>query len=199
MNADRKMKGKSAMKGEKQLSSPSPAGLFWLFARINTVTLGGGYVIVPVMATSLDKKGWMAEKDFYDIFARAQAFPGPLALSSALLVSIRLCGFRGAIAAFFGVVLPPFAAIILVSGIITKYGSLPAFGRFLEGAGAVVPGLVAAMVWKTASKRTWNFLRIIETIGLATALIFLPAYSLPILLAAIALLYCIEGPCKRSN
>ena len=178
---------------------PTPMGLFWLFAKINTVTLGGGYVIVPVMATSLEKKGWMAEKDFYDIFARAQAFPGPLALSSALLASIRLCGWEGAIAAFFGVVLPPFFALILVSGIISKYGSLPAVKRFLEGAGAVVPGLVAAMIWKTASKRAWNPLRIIETVALAATLILLPAYSLPILLLAIAVFYCIEGLCKRSK
>jgi len=183
----------------EKLKGPTPAGLFWLLAKINSVTLGGGYVIVPVMATSLEKKGWMAEKDFYDIFARAQAFPGPLALSSALLVSLRLCGWKGAVAAFSGVVLPPFLALILVSGALAKTGSLPAVQRFLEGAGAVVPGLVAAMIYKTATKRAWTILRIVETIALAVALIFLPAYSLPILLAAIAMLYCIEGPCKRSK
>lgn len=183
----------------EKLKGPTPAGLFWLLAKINSVTLGGGYVIVPVMATSLEKKGWMAEKDFYDIFARAQAFPGPLALSSALLVSLRLCGWKGAVAAFSGVVLPPFLALILVSGALAKTGSLPAVQRFLEGAGAVVPGLVAAMIYKTAAKRAWTILRIVETIALAVVLIFLPAYSLPILLAAIAMLYCIEGPCKRSK
>jgi chromate transport protein ChrA len=86
-----------------------------------------------------------------------------------------------------------------VSGALAKTGSLPAVQRFLEGAGAVVPGLVAAMIYKTAAKRAWTILRIVETIALAVALIFLPAYSLPILLAAIAMLYCIEGPCKRSK
>lgn len=193
------MKDEQKTEAKGHGSAPRPSELFWLFARINAVTLGGGYVIVPVMAASLERKGWMAEKDFYDIFARAQAFPGPLALSSALLVSQRLCGTKGSIAAFFGVVLPPFAAIILVSGIISRYGSLPAFRRFLEGAGAVVPGLVAAMIWKTAAKRNWTYLRIAETLALSAILILFPAYSLPILLAAIALLYCIEGPCKRSR
>jgi hypothetical protein len=47
----------------KKPKGPTPAGLFWLLAKINSVTLGGGYVIVPVMATSLEKKGWMAERD----------------------------------------------------------------------------------------------------------------------------------------
>jgi chromate transporter len=149
------------------------------------------------MAASLEKKGWMDEKEFYDIFARAQAFPGPLALSTALLTSLRLCGFKGAVAAFCGVILPPFLAIILVSGLLSTYGSLPAVVRFLEGAGAVVPGLVAAMIWKTAAKRAWTPVRIIETIVLSALLILLPAFSLPLLLTAIAGLYCIEGLCKR--
>jgi len=191
------MQNSESEKGRKSDVGPTPAGLFWMLAKINTVTLGGGYVIVPVMATSLEKRGWMDEKEFYDIFARAQAFPGPLALSTALLTSIRLCGFKGAVAAFCGVILPPFLAIILVSGILSTYGSLPAVGRFLEGAGAVVPGLVAAMIWKTAAKRAWTPVRIIETVILSALLILLPAFSLPLLLAAIAILYCIEGLCRR--
>lgn len=179
--------------------APTPARLFWQIAKINAITLGGGYVIVPVTATSFEKKGWIEEKEFYDIFARAQAFPGPIALNTSILAAQRLCGWQGAVAAFFGVVLPPFAAIILVSGLISRYGSLPAVKRFLEGAGAVVPGLIAAMVWKTASKRSWTALRVVETIAVALILILFPAYSLPILLLAISGLYCIEGTCKRSN
>ncbi len=173
--------------------------LFWTIAQINTVTLGGGYVIVPVMATSFEKRGWMNEADFYDIFAKAQAFPGPLALSTAILSSQKLCGTKGAIAAFFGVILPPFLALILVSGVIGSIGSLPAVQRFLEGAGAVVPGIVAAMLWKTASKRKWNVAKAVETIVVAVALILFPGLSLPILLAAIAALYGIEVLCKRSR
>lgn len=177
-------------------SKPTLIELFILLARINTVTLGGGYVIVPVMATSLEKKGWMNESDFYDLFARAQAFPGPMALNSALLVALKLFGPKGIPAAFFGVVLPPFIALILVSGLIQRFGSLPVLRRFLDGAGAVVPGLIAAMIWKNAAKRSWNVPRIIETALLAVLLILLPAFSLPILLLAIVVLYCIEGLCK---
>lgn len=178
---------------------PKLLELFALLARINTVTLGGGYVIVPVMAVSLEKKGWMGESEFYDIFAKAQAFPGPLALNTALLVSLKLFGPKGIPAAFLGVVLPPFLALILVSGLIQRYGSLPAVRRFLDGAGAVVPGLVAAMIWKNATKRSWNLPRIIETAALALLLILLPAFSLPILLLAIVVFYCVEGLCRSSK
>jgi chromate transporter len=176
---------------------PGPWNLFFLFAWINTVTLGGGYAIVPVIGTSLEKRGWMGEQEFYDIFARAQAYPGPSALSTSMLVSIRLCGFKGAVAAFFGVVVPPFLAIILVSSLLTRYGTLPPVKRFLEGAGAVVPGLVGGMVWRTARRRAWNALRVVEVTILTLLLIWFPALSLPVLLGGIALMYGIEGIWKR--
>ncbi|MCE1196633.1 chromate transporter [bacterium] len=183
----------------EQTKKPTPLSLFWAIAQINTVTLGGGYVIVPVMASTFEKRGWMSEGDFFDIFAKAQAFPGPLALSTAILSSQKLCGTKGAVAAFFGVILPPFIALILVSGVIGSIGSLPAVKRFLEGAGAVVPGIVAAMLWKTASKRKWTLAKAIETIVVTVALVLFPSLSLPILLAAIAALYGIEVLCKRSK
>lgn len=184
----------------KKESAPcTPFRLFLLFSRINALTLGGGYVIVPVTANSLDRKGWMKESEFYDIFARAQAFPGPLALSSAILSAKTLCGVPGAVAAFFGVIIPPFVALILVSGILGKVGSLAPVQRFLDGAGAVVPGLVAAMLWKTASRRAWNPGRIAETLILALALVLLPSYSLPILLAGIFLFYGVETKCRSSK
>lgn len=168
-----------------------------MFAQITTVTLGGGYVIVPVIGSALEKRGWMNEDDFYSIFAKAQAFPGPLAMSTAMLVSIRLCGFWGAFAAFWGILIPPFLALILVSDLIRTYGSLPAVQRFLAGAGAVVPGLVAAMVYKSVKKRSWNIPRVAETLILAILLALFPKLSLPILLGGIALLYGIEALCTK--
>lgn len=176
---------------------PTPWCLFWMFAWINTVTLGGGLAIVPVMGRSLQKRGWLTEDDFWDIFARAQAFPGPSALTAAMLASIRLCGFWGAVAAFFGVVLPPFLAIILVSSLLSKYGSLPEVKRFLAGAGAVVPGLVAGMVWRIAKRRSWTALRIVEVVALTMLLILFPTMSLPILLGGLAALYVVEGLWNR--
>lgn len=187
------------MTDAKKNGPPTALGLFLLYSRINAITLGGGYVIVPVMATSLEKKGWMQETEFYDIFAHAQAFPGPIALNAAILSGKKLAGLKGGIAGFFGVILPPFFAIILVSGLLSRYGSLPEVKRFLGGAGAVVPGLVASMIYKMAKKRKWSVPRFVQTAALACTLMFFPKLSLPIMLGGIALFYAIEVICKRSN
>lgn len=191
------MKRQEKIERERDALKPTPFELFRLFASITTVTLGGGYVIVPTIGRALEKRGWMTEERFYDVFARAQAYPGPIALSTALLVSIELRGAAGAIAALCGVVVPPFLVIILVSRLLAAYGSLPAVRRFLEGAGAVVPGIVAAMIWKNAKRRKWTTLRVIELASLASLLILFPQASLPLLLGGILLMYFLEGLCKR--
>jgi chromate transporter len=193
------MRGTEGVVEPRTSGEPTPWKLFLMLASVTSVTLGGGYVIVPVMGRALEKRLWMTEERFYAVFARAQAFPGPYALSTALLVARELCGSRGALAAFFGVVLPPFLAIILVGKLMADFGSLPAVRGFLEGAGAVVPGIVAAMVWKTAKKRDWNVPRIFELAALGTLLILFPSASLPILLGGIPLLYLIESLWKRSG
>lgn len=178
-------------------AGPTPLKLFFLLSSITIVTLGGGYVIVPVIGNSLSKRGWMSEERFYDIFARAQAYPGPMALSTSLLVSIELCGFSGAVAAFFGVVIPPFIAIVFIGSLLSQYGALPFIRRFLEGAGAVVPGIVAAMVWKTARRQKWTLRKTIELIVLSLLLIIFPSMSLPILLGGLLVIYSIECIWKR--
>ncbi len=168
---------------------PTPWRIFIELAKINTVTLGGGYVIVPVIGNTFEKLGWINEKDFYQVFSRAQVFPGPIALSTSFLVSYRIAGVLGAIAALLGVMLPPFFALILVGGFISIYGNTLLFKRFLAGAGAVVPGLVASMLWRTAKNRKWTVRTAIEVIVFAVLLAAFPSQAFFILLGGIALLY----------
>lgn len=178
-------------------NSASPLKIFFALASITFLTLGGGYVIVPVICSNFEKRGWISEERFYSIFARAQAYPGPTALNTSLLVAIELCGLKGAIAAFFGVIIPPFFAILLVSAFLSKFGSLPIVKRFLEGAGVVVPGIVAGMIWKTAKRHPWTVIRAISLAVLTLLLIVFPTANLPILLTGMFVMYCIESLWKH--
>jgi chromate transporter len=182
------------------------------------VTIGGGYAIVPVIGRSLEKRGWLDEERFQTAFAKAQAFPGPIALSTAIICSqIILREQRAAttisgapdaptrpagseagtkaiatLAATAGIVLPPCAALVLVGSVLGRIGQLPGVQRFLHGAGATVPGLVAAMLLRTGKKRRWTAPRAIATAALAAALALFPTASLPILLGALVLFYGME-------
>lgn len=171
---------------------PTPWRLFRVFFGISAVTVGGGYAMVPVIGSALEKRGWVGEEEFYDLFATAQSFPGPLAFTTALVAGRKLGGAAGAAAGALGVLLPPFAAIVLVGALIGRFGDLPAVRAFLDGAGATVPGLVAAMVFKMAKNRKWSLPRVLGVAVLALALVLAPKASLPVFLGGSALCYLLE-------
>lgn len=148
--------------------------------------------MVPVIGSALEKRGWVGEAEFLDLFATAQSFPGPLAFTTALVAGRKLGGAKGAAVAGLGVLLPPFGAIILVGALIGRLGQLAPVQNFLAGAGATVPGLVAAMIWKMAKSRKWTPLRAVATIVVAVALSLLPGLTIPVFFGAIALLYVAE-------
>jgi chromate transporter len=177
-------------------TEPSPLRLFGVFAWISAVTIGGGYAMVPVIGSTLEKRGWIEEEEFYDLFAAAQSFPGPLAYTTSLVVGRKLGGPAGAAASAIGVVLPPFIAIVAVATLLGRFGELPPVKAFLDGAGATVPGLVAAMIWKLTKGRSWTIARAVGTLAVAAALILAPRASLPIFLGSCAILYLVE---KRWN
>jgi len=183
------MKTPAKAGGTAKTIPPTPWRIFLSLAKINTLTLGGGYVIVPVIGNSFEKQGWIKEEEFYRIFSRAQVFPGPIALSTSFLCSYRIAGVPGAIAAVFGVVLPPFLALILVGGFISLYGNTELFKRFLGGAGAVVPGLVGSMLWRTARNRKWSVRTVIEVVMLAVLLVVFPSAAFFILIGGIIVFY----------
>lgn len=180
---------KNGAKKTTKKTEPTPLRIFLTLAQINTLTLGGGYVIVPVIGNSFKKQGWIDEEEFYRIFSRAQVFPGPIALSTSFLCSYKIAGVKGAIAAVLGVVLPPFIALILVGGFISLYGDTELFKRFLKGAGAVVPGLVGSMLWKTAKNRKWTTRALIEVALLTILLVLFLSAAFFILIGGIVVIY----------
>ncbi|MDP3179465.1 MAG: chromate transporter [Spirochaetaceae bacterium] len=172
--------------------APTPSRLFWTFAFISAVTVGGGYAIVPVIGNKLEKRGWVSEDEFHRLFAKAQSFPGPFALTTALLCGKNLAGVPGAAAAAAGMVLPPFGALIVVGAVLGKIGDLQPVRDFLAGAGATVPGLIAAMIWKMSKKRAWTVPRVASAIALTALLAVFPALTLPLFFSGIALMYVME-------
>lgn len=172
---------------------PSPTEIFWLFCRISAVTIGGGYVMVPVIQRSLERKGWFDESAFYELFAAAQGIPGPLALNVACFAGARLRGRAGFAAAAAGVLLPPFAAIVVVAAALHRLADYPAVRGFLDGAYAVVPGLVAALLFNMIKKKRWSKRRALAASLGAFALIASGAWAVPVFFAVVALARLAEG------
>jgi len=161
--------------------------LFWTFFVISAVTIGGSYAIIPVMASRFTRRGWMGEQDFYDLFALAQAVPGPTTLTTAVFAGQRLLGFAGAAAAFLGIMLPPVASIILVSLLYNAVARNPIVKGFLAGSYGTVIGLVAALLVRMARGRRWRVHEVVLSLLCLAALLAFRRGALPIVIATVNL------------
>ena len=87
-------------------------GFYWdLFVatlQLSAFTVGGGFVIVPLMRRKfIREKQWLDEDEMLDLTAIAQSAPGSIAINASILLGYRLAGFRGVLVTIFGTVLPP--------------------------------------------------------------------------------------------
>ena len=90
--------------------------LFYTFAKIGLFTFGGGYgMIALVQDECVDKKKWITEDEFATVLTIAESTPGPIAINCATYTGYAQGGILGSIAATFGVVLPSFVIIYLIS------------------------------------------------------------------------------------
>jgi chromate transporter len=131
----------------------------------------------------------MDEKDFYDLFARGQSFPGPMALNTAVLVGYRLTGLGGAATSFLGIILPPFFSIILVSLAFSRIAEFDAIQGFLNGSYGVVIGLIASMLFKLLKGRKWSLPALSLAIIGTVALIAFKGFSMPVFIAIVFIAY----------
>jgi chromate transporter len=161
--------------------------LFWTFFVISAVTIGGSYAIIPVMASRFTRRGWMDEQAFYDLFALAQAVPGPTTLTTAVFAGQRLLGVPGAAAAFLGIMLPPVASIILVSLLYAAVAGNPIVQGFLAGSYGTVIGLVAALLVRMLRGRKWRLYEVVLSVACFAALLLFRSWALPIVIATVIL------------
>ena len=110
---------------------------------LSAFTFGGGYVIVPLMKKRfVEELGWIDEQEMLDMTALAQSSPGAIAVNAATFVGSRVAGFAGAALATFGVVLPAFVIVSLLSVLPRSWRTVPAVQYAFFGLRAGVAALM---------------------------------------------------------
>lgn len=90
--------------------------LFYTFAKIGLFTFGGGYGMIAIVQDEcVEKKKWITEDEFATVLTIAESTPGPIAINCATYTGYAQGGILGSIAATFGVVLPSFVIIYIIS------------------------------------------------------------------------------------
>ena len=91
---------------------------------------------------TIDHRGWIDRDEFIELLGLAQSAPGPVSLNTAVFVGYKVCGYGGSLAAITGVVLPPFAIILLVA----IYFSGIRDNRYVEAAFKGIRPAVVALI-----------------------------------------------------
>ncbi len=83
---------------------------------VSMFTIGGGYVIIPLLkAKYVDEYHWISEDETLNMVAIAQSTPGIMAVNTAIMLGYRMAGVLGALVGMFATVLPPLIIITIVA------------------------------------------------------------------------------------
>lgn len=131
--------------------------LFFEFAKISLVSVGGGYASMPLIQSAVvDTYHWLSLSEFIDIFTISQMTPGPIGINAATFAGMKIAGIGGAICATAGFVTPSIFLCIALAKIIFKYGELGAVNGILNGLRPAVMALIAAACVSFVLLAVWN-------------------------------------------
>ena len=148
--------------------------LFMLFVKIGLLTIGGGYVMIPMLQEEfVNKRKLMDVKKFCNVMAIAQAGPGGVAINSSTVVGYELRGFIGAIVATIGTVLPSFLVIVFLAAWLLQPGSANILEGFLRGATPAIVGLLIAASYSLGKEVIEDKMgAVLAVLGLTAVVIF---------------------------
>ena len=159
--------------------------LFFTFFKIGAFTFGGGYAMLPIIQREIvENKGLISEEEFMDAIALAQASPGPVAVNTSVYVGYRIMGFKGAVSATLGAVLPSFIIILLIAAYFIKFRDNQIVERVFLGIRPAIVALILAAVYKMWIKTKRTYLKLFVAIATAFIIIFLGISPIWIVIAS---------------
>jgi chromate transporter len=127
---------------------PTLAGLFFIFTRIGLTSFGGG-LSGWLLREFVQDRDWISEEDFLNGLAIS---PGINVKNMAIWIGHRLLGWRGALLAVAGIIIPPAIFIIILGTLFSHLLQFPLAHILLAGAAAAATGLSLSMGVTTARR-----------------------------------------------
>src|SRR5947207_2748535 len=147
---------------ERIAQTPTLGGLFLSFLKIGLVGFGGGLaVIAQVRSLAVQQRRWLTDQEFAAGFALAQTLPGTAAGNTATYVGLRLRGWRGALVAMTGFILPSMLMMIVLAILYRHLRYLPDTDRLFHGLNAAVVALIVVTAWRMGRNtlgKPWQWL-----------------------------------------
>ncbi len=140
--------------------------------------------MAQIRSLVVNKRRWFTDHEFAEAFALAQSLPGTNAGNAATYIGLRLRGWRGALVAMTGFILPSMVMMILLAILYRHLRSLPDTDRLFHGLNAAVVAVILVAAWRIGRNTLTNPWQWYITALSATGVIFFSATIIEIILAA---------------
>lgn len=169
--------------------------LFLTFSKIGLFTFGGGYAMISVIENNcVERKQWITHDEMMDVTVIAESTPGPIAINCATFTGYKKAGFMGALVATFGIVLPSFVVIYLISILLDNFLELTIIANAFKGikiaVGLLILDAAITMLKKMHKKKLPRAIMICSCIAMLCINIFafdFSSISLMIIAAVVSL------------
>lgn len=162
--------------------------LFLTFLKIGAFTFGGGYAMIPFIQREIaEKRGWITDDEILDIIAIAESTPGPIAINSATFVGYKVAGFWGSFFCTFGIVLPSFVIISLISMVLKEFEQAKVVQYAFNGIRAGVLALIVKALYSMYKKCPKNVISYVIAAASFVAAAFLKVNVLVVIVACAVL------------
>ncbi len=146
------------------------ASLAFHFALLSLVAVGGANAVVPEMhRLAVDLQGWMTDREFADLFALANAAPGPNVLIVSL-IGYHIAGVLGGLVAIVAMCGPSSLLSYLMARLWGRFKAAPWRGLVQRSLAPITIGLVLASGWVLSVAADVSWIGIAVTAGTAALL-----------------------------
>ncbi len=154
--------------------------IYLSFLKIGSFTIGGGYVMVPLMQElAIKQKNWCTDDEFLDYVTIAQSLPGMFGANVATNLGYKVGGVLGATSAVLGMVTPSLIIITLFASVYDELMTIELIQNAFTGIQSAVLALIAVSainLYKKAIKTKFQIFLLIIAMGLTLIIDFSPFY-----------------------
>ena len=131
-----------------------------VFLRIGMLSFGGAVAQIAMMRRELvQRRRWLSDEDFLDLFGIMNLIPGPSGTETAIALGYWRAGWPALVIGGCLFILPAMICVLVLGWVYVRFGELPAVKWVLYGVNPVVIAIIAEALWglgRAAIKKAWH-------------------------------------------
>lgn len=170
-----------------------------VFLRLGCTAFGGPAAHIAMMRQEfVERRRWLTEQEFLDLFGAANLIPGPSSTELAILLGYRRAGWRALILAGALFILPAMLLVFAFAWAYVRYGSLPAASALLYGVKPTIIAIIGLALWRLRVSALKGPVHVVSA-GLAALLLLTGSNPLPLLFGGGLLVLLVSRARRLAN